>query len=1063
MEKTVRSIGPIGQYLTFAGISSHTPLIFFLLFFVLSSGSLAQEIRFDNYLHLTTEDGLPNNFVYEFAEDKYGFIWIGTRTGLARYDGSRCIRLDRMASDSIYLPDQAIFSLLARGDSLWIGTRMGLTIFDLRNRAFSNYLLDAYSPEQVDEAKDRYILQDIYEDRQGNVWLAPNYGGFVKWDKHSKEFSSFSVPYDETLPISYPQRERLSLIKIAQDVEHDSIIWATSMVGLIRLNQETGEVQRIMTQEGDEQLNYHIHRQNAIYQTPDGLIYIGSWNSGLSIYDPSTGKLSIPSLAHPDKYPYVGWHIISILPGEEGDLYLTYTDKFVRYRIKDHHHTLIKKNIIQRQRVNFGAEFIDSEGRAWFGSGRGVVVSDPLLQQFGWVSLAGLNPTIDEMLPRGLVEDFYPGYLSLVGQYTDGLYHVNLETGHQFKQSGLSLLPKERDFQVWGINQLDENTLLLAEQQGLYVHRRGSSDLQLFSMQAPVRFHWHRDVIADRSQRIWIGTRKEGLYSIDMRTKEVSQHAGKLAGEHVAGFFKDSQDNIWMKSRFGHVLLDMSKDSLIIFDNREISDFTFQETGNFCECPNGELWVSGYGDGLGKLVQEGPGMGRIEKIPIHASDGGVISVARIACNQNNELWATDGGALYRLNRKDWSYTRYSFSYGMDRPSDLDLFRFLKNGHLFLAARDGFYAIDIDHLRINDKLPQPYVIEIISNKGPKNTMEDHMNQVPISLSPDENVITIEFSGINHTMAERDRYQYRLKGLEEEWMDPGQKRSVTYAYLAGGDYSFQLRAANNEGIRNPDMYEIDIHVGTPWYKTYLFWMIMIGFLATIIYLYYQDRINQLKLTSTFEQRVADLEMRALRAQMNPHFIFNCLNSIDAYIIKNDSRKASEYLNNFSRLVRLILQNSRNAYVGLQEEIESLELYIKLEQMRLRHSFEYTIMTEPGFIAENYEIPPMLIQPYVENAIWHGLNNRGPGGKVTVRLSTKGDNLICIIQDNGIGRAAAAEIRAAKKVKRKSMGMGITTERIDIINKLYETDNRIDIIDLYDEEGKPVGTKVILRIPL
>jgi len=206
-----------------------------------------------------------------------------------------------------------------------------------------------------------------------------------------------------------------------------------------------------------------------------------------------------------------------------------------------------------------------------------------------------------------------------------------------------------------------------------------------------------------------------------------------------------------------------------------------------------------------------------------------------------------------------------------------------------------------------------------------------------------------------------------------------------------------------------------------------------------------------------------MNALRAQMNPHFIFNCLNSIDRYIISNDMRKASEYLNHFGRLIRLILQNSRANYVNLKDEIEALELYIKLEQMRFHHTFCYQIDISPGLNPENYEIPPMLIQPFVENAIWHGLHPKEGKGAVKVGIRRGDDVITCTVEDDGIGRAAAKAIKDAQPIKRKSMGMHITEERIEIINKLFQTNNKIDIIDLYDEQGKAKGTRVVLHIPI
>ncbi len=327
-------------------------------------------------------------------------------------------------------------------------------------------------------------------------------------------------------------------------------------------------------------------------------------------------------------------------------------------------------------------------------------------------------------------------------------------------------------------------------------------------------------------------------------------------------------------------------------------------------------------------------------------------------------------------------------------------------------------------------------------------------------------------VNDNFKNKDYFSPRgmsqlLEGVDEEWMDPNRKRSFTYSHLPGGDYVFKIKSCNNEGVWNEEVYELPIHVGTPWYKTIAFWFVVIAGLIGLAYAYYRERINQIKkearLKASFQKQVANLEMDALRAQMNPHFIFNCLSSIESYIIKNDTKKASAYLNNFSRLVRLILQNSRSSYVNLHDELEGLDLYLQLEQMRFRNSFSYEIVLKDKLNTENYEIPPMLIQPFVENSIWHGLNQGENGGKVTVEIQKVDETLKCVIQDNGIGRVAAAEIRESKKIKRKSMGMDITNERIQVINKIYNTNNEVEIEDLYDNQQQATGTKVTLIIPI
>ena len=226
--------------------------------------------------------------------------------------------------------------------------------------------------------------------------------------------------------------------------------------------------------------------------------------------------------------------------------------------------------------------------------------------------------------------------------------------------------------------------------------------------------------------------------------------------------------------------------------------------------------------------------------------------------------------------------------------------------------------------------------------------------------------------------------------------------------------------------------------------------------------QQHIRQLE--TEFEQKLADTEMTALRAQMNPHFIFNCLNSIKLYTLDNDSDKASDYLTKFSRLIRLVLENSRSKLVSLQNELEALQLYIELEAMRFKQKVRFSIQVSPDLDQQYLRIPPLLLQPYVENAIWHGLMHKPEGGTVTVVVSQPQENLLHIeITDDGVGRERAAELKSKSAGKHKSFGMQVTADRIRMINQLYNIQTQAQVVDLVDSFGEVCGTRVILSIPV
>jgi LytS/YehU family sensor histidine kinase len=232
---------------------------------------------------------------------------------------------------------------------------------------------------------------------------------------------------------------------------------------------------------------------------------------------------------------------------------------------------------------------------------------------------------------------------------------------------------------------------------------------------------------------------------------------------------------------------------------------------------------------------------------------------------------------------------------------------------------------------------------------------------------------------------------------------------------------------------------------------------------------NRINAIhrkqRLQFEYERKLATVEMSALRAQMNPHFLFNSLNSIDSYIIKNESRKASEYLNSFAKLIRLILHNSKSNLIPLKDELETLDLYLQMEALRFGNKFDYRIEVDDSIDTSGIQIPPLLIQPYVENAIWHGIMHQenGTRGKVFIRIWLENGSLYCTIEDNGIGRKKAMQLAAQSAgPKKKSMGMQITKERMEIMNKLHNLSGKVEIMDLTDEDQNATGTKIKLVIP-
>ena len=224
------------------------------------------------------------------------------------------------------------------------------------------------------------------------------------------------------------------------------------------------------------------------------------------------------------------------------------------------------------------------------------------------------------------------------------------------------------------------------------------------------------------------------------------------------------------------------------------------------------------------------------------------------------------------------------------------------------------------------------------------------------------------------------------------------------------------------------------------------------------------REARLERDFNRRLADVEMKALRSQMNPHFLFNGLNSIKSFVIDNRPHEAADYLSKFSKLIRNILENSKASLIPLAREIETLDLYIEMECLRFDNRFTYAIDVGAGVDAAAIEVPPTLIQPYVENAIWHGLlHRRTPGGHLHIDIDRPAPTLVTlVVEDNGVGREAATAIRSARSRKHKSLGMQITAERLAMLKQLHGFHAEVRVVDL-ERDGAAAGTRVEIDIHL
>jgi LytS/YehU family sensor histidine kinase len=399
------------------------------------------------------------------------------------------------------------------------------------------------------------------------------------------------------------------------------------------------------------------------------------------------------------------------------------------------------------------------------------------------------------------------------------------------------------------------------------------------------------------------------------------------------------------------------------------------------------------------------------------------------------------------------------------------------GELLISGITNLYQLPITSL-YQRELIAPLNLTNIIVSGKELAEINNVNTLDtLVLNYNQNQLSFEFAALSFLPHEANTYACMLQGLDTSWQQLGSNNSITYANLNHGKYVFKVKTANRYDIWSEEK-KLYIEIKPAFWQTVWFKTLIALIIASTIYWLFRNHLYRLNLKNQlekeklvqqkreaeFQKKLGDLTLSALRSQINPHFIFNCLNSIKLYTTQHDVDAATEYLTKFSKLIRQVLNNCKNERILLSEELEVLQLYIEMEAMRFKDKLQYSIIVEDYVEADYIEVPPLLLQPYVENAIWHGLMNKEEGGHLNIAIKMENNNtLIISIKDDGIGRAKAAELKSQSHQQHKSFGMSITSERLALIKELYNTETTITISDLTDGKNIPAGTLVIIQIQI
>jgi ligand-binding sensor domain-containing protein len=435
-------------------------------------------------------------------------------------------------------------------------------------------------------------------------------------------------------------------------------------------------------------------------------------------------------------------------------------------------------------------------------------------------------------------------------------------------------------------------------------------------------------------------------------------------------------------------------------------------------------------------------------------------VNSIKCT-NDTVWVATNNGLNRikLNQKELNIISndiFTKEDGLSSNQILDI-EIYKN-RLYIGTGRGLSIFSTNLCEKNTTPPPIYI------KGVKIMNRDTSIQRQYNIPYNKNSIEISFIGLNYKRDKPLKYKYRLKGANSTWKETT-NTYIQYPFLSHGDFIFQVIAINNSGVESSKAAELSITIEKPYYRTPLFFIIIalstIIIITLIAWLIFYVRLREARKSDNLEKQLNYYRQKALSAQMNPHFLYNSLNSVQNYILKNDKIKSSDYLSKFGLLMRRILTNSESPLIKLSEEIMALKLYIDMELMRFDNSFEYTIDIDNDISIDNIMVPPLIIQPYVENAIHHGLRLQEGDKQLKIRI-TKNDNRIHIhIIDNGIGRNTSNKIKAESSSEHISYGTNITKKRLSLLKELHKRNVSVTTKDIVDENSNPSGTIVLIII--